>query len=927
MRRLISLILLVTLLAACSGSGNQPGVPSPVPTGVAPNPTPAGSDQVTITFAAWDYERAIYEPLTEKFTAENPNINVVLVPLDDLMSPIDAGPGGAPESATSALRRIVSGADTAPSFSIVPEAIGTPLLLDLKPLMDADATFKRDDFYPGALERWSTDGGTWMLPRYFYIQTLNYNKDLFQLANLPAPEAGWTWDDLLAAAEQIKLAGGRDTYGFLDTSGGTLPLVAVLEKEGVNLLEQGADARVDTPEIAQALERVQQLYKDGVLLNPYGGMTKGSEQGIDPAQIVREGRAAIWGELYFGGPDGQPEELPFETGHIPYPVSPATNVFMGSGAEGYLVSGGTAYPNESWKWIEFLSRQQIEQPGQGRPIYNAPGRVPARQSLADATGFWDSVDEETAAALRWTLENGPPPVQRSFDYLPFGALSQALNQVLTDPKTDIDKALADAQAWLEENRNQTQLTPTPEPDTSPVLVATPEVQEIPAGATRISFLTYGYSPTELRRLVRKFREEQSDVYVELKSTDTFTGPVQIADLARLGDCFAWTQSPQTEEDYKALLDLQPFFDADATFPRDDYPPALLSAYEYNGGVYGLPHSFNVRNLSYNRTQFDATGLTAPTGDWTPADFLAAAQALTTGEGEQKQYGYVPLGGPQSDLMFFVSRFGGRLTTGSGQDLRPNFTDPQTIEAIRWFLDLDQVHKVMPPITFYYKRDSPGYEDRSYELIQGGKAGMWFDYGYGMFAQPVKDFSAGQMSEPAFQERNFEVGVAPLPVGDGGLSKGDFFVRGYHISAGTQNAQACWTWLKFLSTDTSLIYGDLPARISVAESDAFTSSAGPERVEIYKLYADVLKKPVQGGEDINALYTMDSYWFFKALSATLEENADLATELEAAQKTTTTFQECVAGGGKPWDCALEADPEYQGYNVEPPEGGFPMGWAP
>jgi hypothetical protein len=42
------------------------------------------------------------------------------------------------------LRRVVSAADTAPSFAVTQEAFGTPLLFDLKPLMDADATFQRE---------------------------------------------------------------------------------------------------------------------------------------------------------------------------------------------------------------------------------------------------------------------------------------------------------------------------------------------------------------------------------------------------------------------------------------------------------------------------------------------------------------------------------------------------------------------------------------------------------------------------------------------------------------------------------------------------------------------------------------------------------------------------------------------------------------
>ena len=51
---------------------------APTPGGDSATPQPTaegttGDEQVVITFAAWDYERQIYEPLATKFTEENPN--------------------------------------------------------------------------------------------------------------------------------------------------------------------------------------------------------------------------------------------------------------------------------------------------------------------------------------------------------------------------------------------------------------------------------------------------------------------------------------------------------------------------------------------------------------------------------------------------------------------------------------------------------------------------------------------------------------------------------------------------------------------------------------------------------------------------------------------------------------------------------------
>src|SRR5215510_10664279 len=270
MRRLLPLLLLLTLLSACAGVPDQPGgTPQPGATAadgqgdatVDPAATPVAEDgtpssdggQIVISHAAWEGERALYEPLAKKFMDENPNIKVVIVSLDDLMNNPNQNEQDNP---LSTLRRIVSGADAAPAFFIAPEAYGSGLLLDLKPQMDADATFQREDFYPGALEQYTVKGGTWMLPRFLNVQVLSYSKDLFKSAGLPEPKAGWTRTDLLGAAEQLAKKNGSkvETYGYLDSSGGFMPLIALLHDQGIDLLNTPAQkVKLDSPEVLAAV--------------------------------------------------------------------------------------------------------------------------------------------------------------------------------------------------------------------------------------------------------------------------------------------------------------------------------------------------------------------------------------------------------------------------------------------------------------------------------------------------------------------------------------------------------------------------------------------------------------------------------------------------------------------------------------------------
>lgn len=923
MRRLVTLVLLLTLLlTSCSSPVNQPDNGTPNPGAATPD---AQTGATTIAFAIWESDRANYEPLVKKFQEENPTISVVLVPLDDFIS----GSGSEEDTPTSTLRRIVSNADAAPAFFLPPEAYSSGLLMDLTPLMEADANFKRDDFYPGALEHYMVKDSTRVLPHYINLQLLNYNKDLFKRENLPEPKPGWSWNDMLGVAEQIAQKDGNtiDTYGFMDQSGGILPLIALLESSGVDLFNTPArDVQLARPEIVAAVKRIRDLMNSGAIsggsgmISPSNPPSGPDQPPIDPQQLIRDGKVALWASdmvsMPVVGDDAQPSDpLTFDVGSVPYPQ---TNLdFFSGGSDGYIISGGTEHPNEAWKWIEFLSRQQIGAPGTD----STPGHIPARQSLAEQLNYWSNISEEAAASYQWVIAHPPKQMERTPDYIGISALSQALSQVLGQNE-DPERALTQAQNQIVDQIAQIQLTPTPTPDNSPVFVATPEPQEAPEGAVTVNFAVPGYSTSDVRRLLRAFREQHPDIFVKIMSSDVFTGPMELKDVARISDCFTWYATPQSDADFAALLDIQPLLEADANFPQNDYPAALMSPYRHNGGLYGLPYSFNVRTLNYNRGIFSTSGLKEPTDVWKPADFLAAAQSLTTGDGDKKQYGYVPLGGAQQDLTFFISQFGGRLMTGSGESARPNFDDPKVIEAIQWYLDLSKVHKVMPEVRFPYKRDDPGSVDNSYELIQSGRAAMWFDQGTGQFGGIAVDPGGPRRKGPGLAaQQQLDVGIAPLPIGATGLHTSDLFVRGFHISAKTQQSQACWEVMKFLTTDLTNLQGSIPARTSVASSQDFAQVAQTGLVDIYKAYAEPLQRDSQEGDDPNALYSqkMDLYWFYKALSQELDGTTSLDKGLIEAQKMTLAYVECMNQRGEAATCAKKVDPDYQGYSTEGPKG--------
>src|SRR5436853_6888840 len=122
-RALALLIIALILLNACAfGAGSTaptaiPGQATGVPSAAAPAEaigasaapaaagTPGSAARVTITFGAWESERAVYEAQIAAFEQDNPETHVRFVPLDSILQTVD--------DTRTAIGQIMSAADTA----------------------------------------------------------------------------------------------------------------------------------------------------------------------------------------------------------------------------------------------------------------------------------------------------------------------------------------------------------------------------------------------------------------------------------------------------------------------------------------------------------------------------------------------------------------------------------------------------------------------------------------------------------------------------------------------------------------------------------------------------------------------------------------------------------------------------------------------
>ena len=542
-------------------------------------------------------------------------------------------------------------------------------------------------------------------------------------------------------------------------------------------------------------------------------------------------------------------------GVAPFPVDTPTSATTPIQLRTYAMSAGTAHPQESWRWLAFLSQQPV---GEG---------MPARRSLAN--DWWSALDEETASAYRFALEHRFSPIE---SYWLGSALYDALEAILREEQT-VEESLAQAQAAAYTNI-ESELTDTTA--TGPFEVPTPaplddEGTPIVFVATR----TYWGKKDIYDTLATRFHELHPEITIEVRPPDLPTGvsAVTLQQIAAQGDCLEVFAAFLGGTDRSVLVNLDPLIEADTAFPLDDFYPHFLTSFRHEGQLWALPAEGYPRVMCYNEELFDAADLDYPSLDWTLDDFLILAQALTEEDGANKQYGYASAPYFSSESLFFVEQQGARLVDDSAGPVAFTLDTPAMTKAVQWYINLVRLYGIPPK-----------FEDLDFDrwtlLIRNKQAAMWSIY-------PIGDYSSlWTMPETGAKA---EVGVVPMPNGPGRVS--DFDLIGYSISAQTEHPQACWEWLKFLSEQAGTFQG-VPARRSIAESDAYRQQVGAELADAYRFTLEQSERLFTSATHLRTERTgfvLDQ--FQRGLEATLN-GEDVEQALSQAQHKVDEYVLCL-----------------------------------
>ncbi|HIP71441.1 MAG TPA: extracellular solute-binding protein [Anaerolineae bacterium] len=850
---LVLFFTFLPFLAGCAGKREMPDTPS---SPQLPN------QQITLTFATSDWFMSTYQAQVEEFETLNPNIQVQLVSIEevlDLRSPNDLWPDDAGQ-------RLMSAAD-ASVIPVEPKFLRPEFVQDLSPFIDREPTFGADDYYPGVLESLQWGGGTWGLPMTADVHLIIYDKDIFDQAGMPYPKPGWTWNEFLATAQALTEQDGATTtrWGFVERLPDPAPFIQGRTGESwVDIDTTPISPMLDRPEMIDAVN----WYVDLALVHkvmPQSRTDENEKWSLDSetAQMIQAGKAAMWGEGFgswsWWSPQGRLGVVPFPSGNGNAATSP---VFA---PVSYAMSQGTAYPQAVWQWLLFLSNQSLE-----------TGSLPPRRSVAEASGFWDTLDEEVSGTLQFAFDHAFSPSRADLGE----AFSTALEDIFENNKP-VEQALAEAQVqaltYLEDNQAAIRSLPS-------ISVAPPVAELNDEDAVHITFmLTTGYANlAAFRRLAESFQAIHPGIVVEVMIPDLTEGMPDFVELAQRSDCFqTFPSSLDMPENQAAILNLSPFIEIEQDLDLGDFYPQLLEQFTDQGMLWGLPATGMPYVIAYNKEIFDAAGISYPAPDWTTDDFLAIALNLTEVSGQEKRYGFVPDVVENTDLLLFIELRGGQLINNDVEPLIFTFDEPDTVTALQWYVDLTGKHSVKPVFLTgsASPEDSSGVWTKRKAMIENGQAAMWSHF-----------VSTGGSANGT------ETGIAPLPLGVDGQRRVLVIAEGYFISAQSISPQACWDWMSYLTGQTAIAIEGMPARRSIAESAAYREQVGAGTAEAYLTSMSPDAKLSAAHHyffDEGDWRNQGMQWFYEAYQQNImTEKEDVASVLSDLQQKADEYRACV-----------------------------------
>ncbi len=394
-------------------------------------------DRVAIRFWAMGREAEVVGELIPQFEREHPGLRVELQQI--------------PWTAAHEKLLTAYAADALPDIcqlgnTWVPEFAELNALEPLQPYVDASGIVEQKDYFEGIWDTNVVDGRLYGVPWYVDTRLLFYRKDLLAAAGYDHPPK--TWAEWSAAMAAIKRQRGKANYAILLPLNEFEQLLSLALQQDDLLLRDGR-SNLDSAGFRRAL-------------GFYAGMF---EQGLAPRMSETQ-ISNVWDEFFNGmfvfyvsGPwnirefrKRAPEHLKDAWGTAPLP---------GPDGLGAGIAGGTSLvlfrdsPRKAaaWKFVEFLSRPEIQQQFHAEigdlPPRRSTWEHPALRADPYAAAFRDQLErvKPTPKVLEW--ERVVQEMRLTSERVVRGGQSQDDAVRALDASVD---ALLEKRRWVESQR-------------------------------------------------------------------------------------------------------------------------------------------------------------------------------------------------------------------------------------------------------------------------------------------------------------------------------------------------------------------------------------------------------------------------------------------------------------------------------------------
>lgn len=213
-----------------------------------------GNDKVTLTYTTWnENQKDSIQDTIDGFNKVYPDINVEIqiTPWNEYWTKLEAA------ASSGNMADIVT-----MHTNTIAKYVNGGKLEQLDDLTEYDETFSYENYPEGITKLFTFDDAHYGVPKDKDCVILVYNKEIFDNAGVPYPDATWDWNDLKEAAEKLTDK-EKGIYGFNAYNNSQEGWGNFLYQNGGSIIdEENNVSGLDNPKSIEAMEFYMDLFNN-----------------------------------------------------------------------------------------------------------------------------------------------------------------------------------------------------------------------------------------------------------------------------------------------------------------------------------------------------------------------------------------------------------------------------------------------------------------------------------------------------------------------------------------------------------------------------------------------------------------------------------------------------------------------------------------